>query len=232
MNDRYLRYGAMTGIIAVVLIIIGFAAQPKPPAPNASPSEVLTYLVDHRDAVHVGELIFSAGAFFFLWFIGTLRSALGAAEGAQGRLATTAYGAGLVSVGTLFVGFGLQAAAALHPADNGADVTRALIDASAMVLALGAPALTVFFAANGLAIIRSGYLAPWLGWLALVTAVFNALGVGNVFSDHGVFASDGFLGFFAGLFLFLLWTLLASIMLVRKIGEGGTPRSATSTAAS
>jgi hypothetical protein len=220
MNDRYARYGAMTGIFAVILFIVAFAIQPKPPAANASPSEVLNYFLDHRNAVHVAELLISGATFFFLWFIGTLRSALGAAEGAQGRLAGTAYGAGLVSVATLFVGFGLQAAAAFHPADNGPDLTRALIDAAAMVFALGAPAITVFFVANGLVIIRSGYLPSWLGWLALLTAVANAFGVGNVFSDHGVFASDGVLGFFAGLSLFLLWTLLASIMLVRKLGEG------------
>ena len=221
MNDRYARYGAMTGIFAVIAFIIAFLIQPKPPAPNASPSEVLNYFVDHRDAVHVGELLISVATFFFLWFIGTLRSTLAAAEGGEGRLAGTAYGAGLVGVATLFVGFGLQAAAAFHPADNGPDLTRALIDASAMVFALGAPAITVFFVANGLVIIRTGYLAAWLGWLAIVTAVFNALGVGNVFSDHGVFASNGFLGFFAGLLLFLVWILLASIMLVRKLEGGG-----------
>jgi hypothetical protein len=221
MNNRYVRYGAMTGIFGVVLFVLAFAIQPKPPAPDASPSEVLNYFVDHHDAVHVGELLFSAAAFFFLWFIGTLRSTLAAAEGADGRLAGTAYGAGLVAVATLFVGFGLQAAAAFHPADNGPDLTRALVDAGAMIFALGAPAITVFFVANGLVIIRTGYLAPWLGWLALLTALGNAFGVGNIFSDHGVFASNGALGFFAGLSLFLIWTLAASILLVRKLGADG-----------
>jgi hypothetical protein len=221
MNNRYARYGAMTGIFAVIVYIAAFAALPKPPAANAPPSEVLNYVVDHRDAMHVSELIISAASFFFLWFIGTLRSALGAAEGGQGRLATAAYGGGLVALATLFVGFGLQAAAALHPADNGPALTRALFDVAAMVFALGAPAVAVFFLANGITIIRSGYLPAWLGWLAVIAAVANALAVGSVFTDHGAFASDGAIGFFAGFGFFLLWLLLASITLVRKLGEGG-----------
>jgi hypothetical protein len=219
MTDRFARYGASTGILFVVLTLAAFLTQPKPPASDASPSEVFGYVVDHQDALHVTQLIFGGAVFFFLWFIGTLRAALGSAEGGLGRLSGIAYGGGLIAVATLVVGLGLAATAALHPADNGPDLTRALIDASVIVFAVGAPAVAVFFVANSLVIIRSGYLPSWLGWLGLVTALLNALGIGAVFTDHGVFAADGALGFLGGFSLFMLWTLLASIMLVRRLGE-------------
>jgi hypothetical protein len=219
MSDRYARYGAATGIFFVLLIIVAFLVQPKPPSSDASSAEVLNYVVDHHNALHVIQLIFGAAGLFFIWFIGTLRSLLAEAEGGRARLATTAYGGGLIASAALLVSFALGATAALHPADNGPDVTRALTDAGAMVLAVAAPAVVVFFVANGLSLMRSGYLPSWLGWLAFATALFNALGIGAVFTDHGAFAADGVLGFLLGFLLFLLWILLASIALVRKLGQ-------------
>jgi hypothetical protein len=219
MNDRYARYGAATGILFVILIVVAFLVQPKPPASDAPPSEVLSYVVDHHNALHAIQLIFGGAMFLFIWFIGTLRSALGAAEGGQGRLAVTAYGGGLIAAAGLIVSLALSATAALHPADNGPELTRALADASAMVLAVSAPAVVVFFVGNGLSIIRSSLLPSWLGWLGFLAAIFNALGIGAVYTDHGAFAADGALGFLIGFLLFLLWFLLASAMLVSKLGE-------------
>jgi hypothetical protein len=220
MSDRYARYGAATGILFVLFVILGFVVTPKPPAADAAPAEVLDYILDKQDTLHIVQLIFGVAGFFYLWFIGTLRSALGAAEGGEGRLATTAYGGGLVAAATLLVGFALAAVAALHPAENGPELTRALIDASLLIPAVGAPAAVVFFVGNGLSILRSGYLPAWLGWLALVAALFNALGLGAVFTDHGVFAGDGVLGFFAGFILFLIWFLAASLTLMSRLKEG------------
>jgi hypothetical protein len=219
MSDRYARYGAATGIAFVILVIVAFLVQPEPPASDASAAEVLSYISDHHSALHAIQLIFGAAMFFFIWFIGTLRSLLAGAEGEGGRLATTAYGAGLVAAAALIVSLALSATAALHPATNGADVTHAFTDAAAMVLAVSAPAATVFFVANGLSLMRSGYLPAWLGWLAFATALFNAFGLGNVFTDHGAFAADGVLGFLIGFLLFLLWILLTSMLLVSKLGE-------------
>jgi hypothetical protein len=227
MNDAYARYGAMTGILFVLLVIGGFAITPQPPDADATPGEVLNYVVDHQNALHAVQLIFAAAGFFFIWFIGTLRDSLSRVEVGEGRaaLANIAWGGGLIAVATLMVGFALAATATLHPVDSDPELTRALWDASLIVPAVGAPAAAVFFVGNGLSILRSGVLPAWLGWLGLVTALFNALGISAVFTDHGVFAADGVLGFFAGFLLFILWTLLASIMLVRRIGGTGPETS-------
>jgi hypothetical protein len=221
MNDRHTRYGAITGVLFVLLVIVGFAITPEPPAADASVSEVFEYFSDKQNALHAVQLIFGAAGFLFIWFIGTLRNSLAAAEGSEGRLATTAMAGGLIAIATLMVGFGLQATATLHPVENGPELTHALFDASLIVPAIGAPAAAVFFAANGLSIIRSGYLPAWLGWLGLVTALCNLLGIGAVYTDSGVFAADGVLGFFLGFLLFLVWNAAASIVLYRKLGEGG-----------
>lgn len=219
MNDRHARYGAATGIFFVVLVIIAFFVQPKPPAADASAAEVFEYVTDKQDSLHVVQLIFGLAGFFLLWFVGTLRALMGAAEGGAGRLADIAFGSILVAFATLLVGLGLQATAALHPVANGPELTHALVDVSLIVPALGAPAVAVFFVATGLGILRTGYLPAWLGWLGLVAAAFNAIAISPVFTDSGAFAADGVLGFFSGFLLFLLWFLLAGILLVRKLGD-------------
>jgi hypothetical protein len=226
MNDRHARYGAATGILFVVLVIVGFLVTPNPPDADASAAEVFEYVSDKQNALHAVQLIYAAAAFLFIWFIGTLRSFLSVAEGEGGRLANTAFGGGLIAVATLMVGFALAATAALHPAENGPQLTHALVDASLIVPALGAPALAVFFAANSLSILRSAFLPAWLGWLGLVTALFNLIGVGAVYTDSGVFAADGVLGFFIGFILFLVWNLAASIVLYQRLGKGRTVAAA------
>ena len=222
MSDRYARYGAATGILFVLFVIVGFLVTPNPPAADASAAEVFEYVSDKQDTLHTVQLLFAVAGFFFIWFIGTLRHSLSAAEGDGGRLANTAFGAGLIAIATLMVAFGLAATAALHPAENGPELTHALIDASLVIPAVACPAAVAFFAANGLSILRSAYLPAWLGWLGLVTALFNLLGISAVYTDSGAFAADGVLGFFIGFALFLIWNLAASIVLYQRLGEGRT----------
>jgi hypothetical protein len=226
MSDRHARYGAATGILFVLFVLIGFVVTPKPPAVDASAAEVFDYVTDKQDTLHTVQVLFALAGFFFIWFIATLRSSLAvaeaAADGNDGRLANTAFGGGLVAAATLMVAFGLAATAALHPAENGPELTHALVDASLIVPAVGAPAAAVFFAANGLSILRSGFLPAWLGWLGLVTALFNLLGISAVYTDSGAFAADGVLGFFVGFILFMVWNVAASILLYRRLPAGRT----------
>ena len=219
MTDRYARYGAATGIGFVLLVVIGFATQPSPPSSDAPPSEFLNYVVDHQNALHAEQLVFGVAGLLFLWFIGTLRASLVTAEGGPGRLAATGYGAGLVAVATLIVSFGLTAAAAFHPAANGPDTTRTLIDAGAMIAAVGAPAATAFLLANSLVILRTALLPSYLGWIGLITALLNLIGLGAVYTDSGAFAPDGVFGLVAPFLSFLLWILLTSMELTRRLGR-------------
>jgi len=54
-EDRYAKYGAATGIVFVVLVVIGFLiVTPSPPDLDAPVDEWSSYFTDHQDAINTG----------------------------------------------------------------------------------------------------------------------------------------------------------------------------------
>ena len=146
------------------------------------------------------------GLLLFIPFLGYLWSVLRDAEGPGGWLATTAFGAGLVDV-TIKLG-------SLAPgkvADDFGDATpvhKALEDMNSVAFIVTMLPLGVLMAAVAAIALKTRILPLWLGWLAAVTAPL--LLVNGMFLDAE---------FGPAFLLFLLWTLLASVVLtVRPSG--------------
>jgi Ca2+/Na+ antiporter len=219
MEDRYARYGAATGIVFVVLLVVGLAiVTPEPPKLDASADEWATYFVDHKDAVNTGVVLATLALFFFIWFAGTLVSALRVAAGSP-RLPTIAFGGAILATAAFFVGLTAFAAAAHRPDEVSPELTRALND---VFVLSGVPAiagLSALFAATALVILRSDLLPGWVGWLAGVTAVAQPLTFGALYTDTGAFAGDGALGLFVPFLAGLATILVLSIVLVQTVDE-------------
>ncbi len=145
------------------------------------------------------------GLLLFIPFLGYLWSVLREAEGPGGWLATTAFGAGLVDV-TLKLG-------SLPPgkvADDFGDATpihKALEDMNSVAFIATMLPLGVLMAAVAVITLKTRVLPRWLGWLAAVTAPL--LLVNGMFLDAE---------FGPAFLLFLLWTLLASVVLTLRSG--------------
>ncbi len=78
---------------------------------------------------------------------------------------------------------------------------------------------SAFFAAVAKLSLKTGALPVWLSWLAVFAAIGSGFAAGGVFSDSGSFnAGDGALGFYVPFISFLLWILLASIVLTARAG--------------
>src|SRR5918995_4026470 len=111
-NDRYARYGALTGIVFVVLLVIGFLiVTPTPPDLDSPVNEWSEYYTDEQDAIRAGIVIVSVSLFFFIWFLGSVATALRVAIG-NPRLPTVAFGGGIPFVAAIFVAITATAAAA------------------------------------------------------------------------------------------------------------------------
>ncbi len=214
-EDRYAKYGAATGLIAVILLLIGFAVvTPSPPDVSAPAAEYTKYFTDHQDGVRAGVLIVSVGLFFFVWFLGSLSDTLRVSAGGP-RLPTVAFAGGVVATVALALTLALVAAAAFRPAETSPELTRALNDAALMIAAPAAGGAVALFAATGLVILRSNALPEWLGWLCAVTAVGQALALGVIFTQDGAFAADGVLGLIVPVVTFAVTIAALSITIMR-----------------
>ncbi len=222
------RAGAATGIVFVLLIAIGlFVVIPSGPAFDSSAARIQQFYVQHRSDLHAGLFIASFGFFFFVWFLGSLVSHLRSAEGPKGRLSAIVFGSGLVFIGDFIITLGVFAAAAFRPEQTSAELIRTLNDFGFLLAVPIALVASAFFAAIAKLSLKTGALPGWLSWLAVLAAIGSGLAVGGVFSDSGAFNSgNGALGFYVPVLSFLLWILLASIVLTARAGvktdEGST----------
>jgi hypothetical protein len=220
-TGRNAQYGAATGIVAVLLILVGFGIfSADIPELDASATEWQTFFVDHQDRIQTGLTIAGVGLFFYIWFLGSLRDAIAGAEGGTGRLASIAYGGGLISVASLVVTISGAAAAAFHPQGVDPTVTRALNDIGAVSALPAAAGLTALFAATAVAGYRHGALPAPVAGLAALAAVTQPLGFGAAVTDSGAFAPDGELALWVPLLTFVIAVLAISGTLASRAGKG------------
>ena len=212
------RAAAATGIVFVLLIVIGlFVVIPKAPAFDSSPARIQQFYIQHRHDLHVGLFIASFGCFFFVWFLGSLVSHLRAAEGREGRLTAIVFGSGLIFIADFIIALAVIAVAAFRPEQTSAELIRALNDLGFLLAVTVALVATAFFAAIARLSLKTAALPSWLSWLAVLAAIGNGLAVGGVFKDTGAFsAGNGALAFYVPFISFLLWILLASIVLTAR----------------
>jgi hypothetical protein len=197
----------LTGVVFVVLAVVSFIVGGEPPGADEPGSEVISFYDENSGEVQAAGGLLLWAAVFFLFFAGALRRVLRSAEQAPGWLSAVAFGGAVAAT----VGLALFATMAFALTDE----PEALDPAAAQALnvlsvdAFGPVAVGVsaFLIATGLAIVRTGALASWLGWVAIVIGIVAVTPI-------------GFVAFFA----FLAWTLVASVMLA--LGPGPVPARA------
>jgi hypothetical protein len=180
------RLGAASGAL-FVLLLFG-------PSSSGSDSTIVVVL----------ELI---ALLLFIPFLGYLWSVLREAEGRDGWLSATAFGAGLVGI-TMKLGSIGPGWAAREFDDEATAIHQALDRMNEVAFIAQMLPDAVMLAAVAIVTLKTRVLPLWLGWLAAVTAPL--LLVNGMFLDAE---------FGPAFLLFLLWTLLASVVLtVRPSG--------------
>ena len=186
------RLGAVAGVMYAILLMTAGAVG-SPTTQPAFAMEVLAFTL-------------------FLFFLGSLSSAMRLAEGGGGALSTTAFGAGLMSI-TIKLGSAAPLLAAHTNSDElGPDVTVALQDMNNASFALTFFPLAAMLAAFAWVAIRTAALPSWLGWAAAALSVSFAVG--------GLVGSSDLASDWAGLpmVLFTAWVIATSVVLIRRAG--------------
>ena len=217
-NILWQRLGAASGIVWV-LVILG------PDLIQGGPSEDFTMTAAEAmaqscatiTAARLTDAIYPIthvlGYLIFLFFLGSLWSALRRAEGADGWLSAAAFGGGLVSLAVKFAS-GAASVAANSNACAGIDpqLWQILHDIGGAAFISSFFPLAVLPAASAVVAIRFGALPPWLGWMSAFVAVMLLIG-GVAGIDYA--REDAGLPYL----LFELWTVITSIVLMRRAGQ-------------
>jgi hypothetical protein len=222
MEDRYARYGAASGVVAVILIMVGFGTGLGDiPDLSSSADQWSAFVADNQSKIQLGATLAALGIFFFIWFLGSVRSALRVAEGGTGRLTSVAYGGGLVAAAALTLTLAAVEAAAFRT-DANPDVVRGLFDLSTVSAAAGFAGVTAFFAATAIVGYRHPpFPAPVAGFAAL-GAIAQPLTLGAGVTDHGALSGEGVLGLWLPILTFAIAVITLSVTLARQAGGAAT----------
>ena len=204
---------ALTGVLAIVLAIVGFAVGGEPPDVDEPVREIIAHYVDDKTAIQVSIVIGGFAMLALVFFGAYVSRALRDADAPRSSFITT-----LPQVGTaiMAVGIAIDATILLALSETAEDIEpasvlalQALWDNDFIPIALGT---LVFLLSTGISIIRTGLLPKWLGWVAIALSVV-------------AISPIGFVSFLGG----LLWIAIVSILLAlrgRRGTEGAPPPAA------
>jgi hypothetical protein len=177
MLERTVRWTGIAAIVFVVLILITVFASGQPPAADDAVDKIRNYLVDHRSALLISNLLGLVGIPLVIWFGVVLREVLRGDRTAN-ALGTASLAGLLVTAPLAIVGGGLTSATVYVDgvADKlGDDSVRIVFEAQSLIFAATSAGLVLFSLAAGLAIHRTKALPSYTMWLAFLTTVANLL---------------------------------------------------------
>jgi hypothetical protein len=221
-EDAWPKVGASAGIVAAVLLILGFVFGPSeaPPGFHDSAREVQEFILDNHGKLQAQVAFGFATIFAFTWFLGAVFYRLRPAEPAA-RLSVAALAGGILLAVGAVLGTADQAATVYHADSLDPNTVRALWDLSVFGFVFFMAGFAVLAGASGVLGVRARALPGWLGAYSLLAAGFVfVVGLVGSFSETGAFSpSDGALGLIAFL-LFILWLLGMGVVLFRKPRPG------------
>ena len=214
MEKGIARFAPLTGIAAVVLGVLSFilaqtwADEPDTDAPAA---EIALWMTDKSWEILISGWIWWLAAGAFLWFLGSLRSVLGPAEGGTRRVTSIAFSAGAVA--TVFAASLFVPVVAGAAADEFDDRTISPETADALwvlgsgVFLVAEIAFGVLIVAVALVVVRTGALPRWYGWLSALYGLWLLiLPIGWI-----------------GLIGLPIWILLTTILVWMAESKAGAP---------
>jgi hypothetical protein len=214
-SARWERIGAAGGIVFVVLQMTAQALMQvggaEPPFDAPAHTIVAFFLARDSQLFALGEYLSTLSLIPFLWFLGSLWSALRRSEGEPAWLSLVAVASGLMVVATVSTGIGWSLA--VFRRDEGLDpqLARLLFDQGNLAFANIWVMLASLSLATGVVSIRTGALPGWLGWTGVLVAV-------GLLAARAAWASSG-LVFLPFIFCYL-WLLALSIVLIRGASAG------------
>jgi hypothetical protein len=219
------RWGAASGYLVLALGIAAAAFERGAPLANAAAEESLAFFTAYRSELRTQSLLFVLSAGAYLWWFGSLRSFLLRAEGETGRLASVAFGAGVIWAGLQMVLQSVQVALAMGV---GGDVAPALAgmlgDLTYALSVIAYVPMAVTLAAVGLVTLRTAVFPAWLGWLSILVAAANLVMSLGIVVDSGPLVPGGALTYVLYA-LMPIWLVAVTTVMVVWLGKPASDRA-------
>lgn len=214
MSDRWSRMAPLTGVLFAVLALVAvFSNNSEPPKASASAARVVAYYSAHRTKIETSGILFALAFLVVVLFAGTLRSYLRRNQASEGLSAMVLAGGVLMAVGALSVS-GIEYGLAHNLGHFSPEAAKTLnFVGSELFLPVLAGGF-VFGVCAGLAILRGAELPAWLGWVAIVIGIATLVPPAS----------------FEALLAFVIWSVVASVLMYMRSGRreapAGTPAAA------
>jgi hypothetical protein len=218
-NTSWEQIGAAGGIVFVVLqmgsqalIQLGGA---EPPFDATAEAIVAFFMARNSQLFALGDYLSSLSLIAFLWFLGSLWSALRRSEGESAWLSFVAVASGLMVVAAVSAGSGWSLA--VFRRDEGLEprIARLLFDQGNFAFANAWVMLASLCLATGIVSLRTGALPRWLGWGGVLIA-------GGLLAARAVWASSGLV--FVPFLLCYIWLIAISVVLIRRARATESPQ--------
>jgi hypothetical protein len=193
------RYAPLSGVLAVIGWVVGIILLDVAEAEESGAALLAAYRADET-RILVGAVIWLIGTALFIWFLGSLRSRLLAAEGGDGRLTALAFAGGIATATCLALIPGGNAAGALSNDEIDESAALALSSIGDAFFLAAEYLLPVLLVASALVALRYAALPRWLAWIQLIVALVLLIGP---------------IGWAALIFAFPVWVLVVSLLLWR-----------------
>ncbi len=221
------RWGAAAGYMVLALGIAAAAFERGAPPANAPAEESLAFFTTYHSELRMQSLLFVLSAGIYVWWFGSLRSFLLRAEGETARLASVAFGAGVIWVGLQLVLQSVQVALAMGV---GGDITPALAgilgDLAYVLSVIAYVPMAVMLAAVATVSLRAGVFPAWLGWLSALVAAANLVMSLGIVVDSGLLVPGGALTYVLYA-LMPIWLVAVTTVMVVRLGKQASARAIT-----
>ena len=184
------------------------------------PNEAWTaWAQDNQWNSRVSALLMLLAGFVFLYFMGTIRSVLGAvnspARGSE-QLARVAFGGAVTGMTGMAMASVMLAAASTNGADVDPVVSKSVATASGGPFLIAAMGFAAFLMAAGLLTLRTRVFARWTGLLALLGGVCFLVSFLTVIGGMTDGSAFGY-AFFPAIVSLVVWAASTSIATYRAV---------------
>jgi hypothetical protein len=172
--------------------------------PGTTDAEVVSHYTDpgNQGRAQTSSFLIVLAVLGFLWFLTGLRARLARAEGQAGVHTTLAFGAGLVSSALWIVAAAFWMGAGYTAQETpeftvDPDSARLIAEMGYLIWVFGTVVALLLVLATSLLALRTSLVPRWFAWVGVLVAVVMLL-----------------TALFVGFFVFLVWMLVANILLL------------------